>query len=76
MAGVGVLIGVEVVVVVLVVLVFTVPALFVFSLAQPIPKEATASKAKSAKVLRIEFVSYYPEGSDCWELSRNVALMF
>jgi hypothetical protein len=55
--GVVVLIGVDValVVVTLVVLVVVVlPALFVFSLPQPMPKAATASKVRRAKVLRIE----------------------
>ena len=51
-AGVGVLIGVVVVVVFVVFVV--VPALFVFSLPQPMPKAATASKVRRAKVLRIE----------------------
>ena len=54
--GVGVLMVVGVVVVVVVVFVVFVilPALFVFSLAQPIPKALTASKLRRAKVLRIE----------------------
>lgn len=54
--GVGVLIGVEVVFVVVFIVVFVVvlPALFVFSLPQPMPKAATASKVRRAKVLRIE----------------------
>jgi hypothetical protein len=54
--GVVVLIGVDVVLVVVVVLVVLVilPALFVFSLPQPIPRAATASKVRRAKVLRIE----------------------
>jgi hypothetical protein len=53
--GVAVLAGVAVVLVVVLVVVFVVlPALFVFSLPQPIPKAATASKVSRAKVLRIE----------------------
>jgi hypothetical protein len=53
--GVGVLIGVDVVfMVVFDVVLVVVPALFVFSLPQPIPKAATASKVRRAKVLRIE----------------------
>jgi hypothetical protein len=54
--GVGVLIGVDVVFVVVFIVVFVVvlPALFVFSLPQPMPKAATASKVRRAKVLRIE----------------------
>jgi hypothetical protein len=56
MAGVEVLIGVEVVLAALDVFVVPVlPALFVFSLPQPIPKAATASKVRRARVLRIEF---------------------
>jgi hypothetical protein len=51
--GVEVLIGVDVVVVFVVVFV-VVPALFVLSLLQPMPKAATASKVRRAKVLRIE----------------------
>jgi hypothetical protein len=55
--GVLVLIGVAVVLVVMFVVEFVVvvfPALFVFSLAQPKPKAATASRVSRAKVLRIE----------------------
>jgi len=54
--GVGVLIGVDVVFVVVFIVVFVVvlPALFVFSLPQPMPKVATASKISRAKVFRIE----------------------
>lgn len=54
MAGVAVLIGVAVVFVVLVVFVVVVFALFAFSLPQPMPRAATASKVRRAKVLRIE----------------------
>jgi hypothetical protein len=56
---------VEVLLVVVVVLVFEVVVLafpFVLSVAQPVQKAATASKAKSAKVLRIEFFSCNPMG--------------
>ena len=56
---------VEVLLVVVVVLVFEVVVLafpFVLSVAQPVQKAATASKAKSAKVLRIEFFSCNPTG--------------
>jgi hypothetical protein len=55
--GVDVLIGVEVVLVVMLVVEFVVvvlPALFVFSLAHPMPRAAIASKVRRAKVLRIE----------------------
>jgi biopolymer transport protein ExbD len=52
---IGVLIGVDVVfMVVLDVFMVVLPALFVFSLPQPMPKAATASKVRRAKVLRIE----------------------
>jgi hypothetical protein len=52
---IGVLIGVDVVFMVVFDVVFVVvPALFVFSLPQPKPKAATASKVRRAKVLRIE----------------------
>jgi hypothetical protein len=56
LVGVDVLIGVAVVFVVVFEVVFVVvlPALFVFSLAQPNPSTATASKVSRAKVLRIE----------------------
>ncbi len=50
---VDVLPDVVVVVVVLVMVVFALP--FVFSVVQPLPKAATASRAKRAKVFRIEF---------------------
>lgn len=46
---------VDVVVVVLLLVVFALP--LVFSVVQPLQKTATASRAKSAKVLRIEFFS-------------------
>jgi hypothetical protein len=52
--GVGVLIGVEVVFMVVFEVVVVLLALFAFSLPQPIPKAATASKVRRAKVLRIE----------------------
>jgi hypothetical protein len=53
--GVEVLIGVDVVFMVVLDVVFVVvPALFVLSLLQPMPKAATASKVRRAKVLRIE----------------------
>jgi hypothetical protein len=62
---VGVMVVVEVLVFVevdvLVVLVFVLPVL-VLSVAQPVQKAATASKAKTAKVLRIEFFSCNPTG--------------
>jgi hypothetical protein len=56
---------VDVVVLVLVVVVFALP--LVLSVAQPLQKAATASRAKSAMVLRIEF-SPVPNGLDCYEL--------
>jgi hypothetical protein len=52
-AGVGVLVGIGVDTFV-VVLVFVAFPLFAFSLAQPAQKTVTASRAKRAKVLRIE----------------------
>jgi membrane-bound ClpP family serine protease len=51
----GVVVFVFVVVVVVVFALVAVLALFVLSAAQPAQREATASKAKRAKVLRIEF---------------------
>jgi hypothetical protein len=56
-AGVGVLIGVDVVVLLVVFVVLMLPALFVFSLAQPTPRAMTASRVRRARVLRIDFVS-------------------
>jgi hypothetical protein len=55
---------VVVVVLVLVKVVFALP--LVFSVVQPLKKTATASRAKSAKILRIEF-SPVPYGLDCYE---------
>src|SRR4051812_22660423 len=57
--------AVVVVVLVLVVVVFALP--LVLSVEQPLQKAATASRAKSAKVLRIEF-SPVTNGLDCYEL--------
>jgi hypothetical protein len=60
----GVVLVVEVLVVVVfvfIVEVFVLPVL-VLSVAQPVQKAATASKAKRAKVLRIEFFSCNPTG--------------
>jgi uncharacterized membrane protein len=80
--GVGVLIGVDVVFMVVFDVVFVVvvlPALFVFSLPQPIPKAATASKVRRAKVLRIELspvtqrvrlLKSWAEASSCFPLVR------
>jgi hypothetical protein len=52
--GVAVLIGVGVAVFMVLEVFVVVFVLFAFSLAQPIPKAATASKVRRAKVLRIE----------------------
>ena len=60
--AVDALFDVVVVVVVLVVVVLALP--FVFSVVQPLQKAATASRAKSAKVFRIEF-SPVTQGVDC-----------
>src|ERR1043165_2308992 len=62
--------AVVVVVLVLVVVVFALP--LVLSVVQPLQKTATASRAKSAKVLRIEF-SPVPNGLDCYELCDPLA---
>jgi len=63
--GDGVDIGVEVVFMVVLVVelvVLMLPALFVFSLAQPIPRAMTASKVRRAKILRIELSPADPPG--------------
>ena len=60
----------EVVVVVVVVVVLALP--FVFSVVQPLQKAATASRAKRAKVLRIEFPPVI-QGVDGYELNRHGA---
>src|SRR4051812_31489128 len=57
-----------VVVVVLVVVMFALP----LSVVQPLQKAATASRAKSAMVLRIEF-SPVTNGLDCYELCDPLA---
>ena len=67
---IGVLIGVDVVFMVVFDVVFVVvPALFVLSLLQPMPKAATASKVRRAKVLRIELSPVTQRGQIVRELN-------
>ena len=73
--GVGVLIGVDDVFMVVLVVVFVVVllALFAFSLPQPIPRAATASKVRRARVLRIELSPVTQRGQIVRELKPKFA---
>jgi len=73
MVGVGVLVAVGVGVAVFVVFV-VVDVLLAFSLPQPIPKAATASKVRRAKVLRIELSPVTQRGQIVRELRQKLLL--